>query len=295
MQMLCLPLLPPRPSALLPRWALALVSALVLTQALPAGANPLPAPQASPRLASPPAPAPIDSVPSWPSASTPALALEQLVSQWLVSRHGVDPSRVALAPLDARLQIQPCQSGLALDLPFTSTQTIRVRCVQPAWQLYMRNTAAPLSPARVVATGTPAPVVAPAAEEPAAMRMVVVATGLLQRGTRLNEAHLKLQEMPAKGLPSQVLEQLSDALQAEVVRDLMPGTPLRSQDIRPALLVRRGQMVMLSIGLSGDLQVKARLEALQDGRMGEQIRLKNRESGRQISGVVTGLNTVQAL
>jgi len=80
-----------------------------------------------------------------------------------------------------------------------------------------------------------------------------------------------------------------------VVRDLMPGTPLRSQDIRPALLVRRGQMVMLSIGLSGDLQVKARLEALQDGRMGEQIRLKNRESGRQISGVVTGLNTVQAL
>ena len=37
------------------------------------------------------------------------------------------------------------------------------------------------------------------------------------------------------------------------------------------------------------------VEALQDGRMGEQVRLKNTESGRQISGVVVGPNLVRGL
>jgi len=38
-----------------------------------------------------------------------------------------------------------------------------------------------------------------------------------------------------------------------------------------------------------------RAEALQDGRMGEQVKLKNPESGRQISGVVVGPNLVRGL
>jgi len=37
------------------------------------------------------------------------------------------------------------------------------------------------------------------------------------------------------------------------------------------------------------------VEAQQDGHMGEQIRLKNTESGRLLSGVVTGPNAVRAL
>jgi flagella basal body P-ring formation protein FlgA len=282
MQMLCLPFLPLRSSA-----GRSLGLALAVTLAWPLGswATPPSAAQSALPLAASSTEAPL----SWPVASTPALALQQLVSQWLGSRYKLDPAAVVLAPLDARLQIKPCQSGLTLDLPFANAQTVRVRCEQPVWQLYMRSTTARQSPAPAAETPAAAP------EVQAQTRQVVVSTGLLQRGTRLTEAHLKQVELPVKGLPTQVIEQLSDALQAEVVRDLMPGTPLRSQDIRPALLVRRGQMVMISIGLGSGMQVQARLEALQDGRMGEQIRLKNRESGRQISAVVTGLNTAQAL
>jgi flagella basal body P-ring formation protein FlgA len=36
-----------------------------------------------------------------------------------------------------------------------------------------------------------------------------------------------------------------------------------------------------------------RAEALQDGGLGEQIRLKNVESGRSLSGVITGPNTAK--
>jgi flagella basal body P-ring formation protein FlgA len=80
-----------------------------------------------------------------------------------------------------------------------------------------------------------------------------------------------------------------------MARDVRPGTPLNRQDLRPTVLVKRGQMVLLSVGQSAGFQISARVEALQDGRFGEQIQLKNRESGRQLSGQVMGPNRVQGL
>jgi flagella basal body P-ring formation protein FlgA len=37
------------------------------------------------------------------------------------------------------------------------------------------------------------------------------------------------------------------------------------------------------------------MEAMQDGRMGEQVKLKNPDSGKQVSGVVTGPNAAKGL
>jgi len=84
-------------------------------------------------------------------------------------------------------------------------------------------------------------------------------------------------------------------LHAEVVRDLMSGAPLRSSDIRRATMVRQGQLVTMVVGEKSTFQVVSRVEALQDGRMGEQVRLRNTESGRVISGIVSGPNLVKGL
>jgi flagella basal body P-ring formation protein FlgA len=102
-------------------------------------------------------------------------------------------------------------------------------------------------------------------------------------------------EVDALGLPVQVLEQVSQVLHAELARDVRADTPLRSQDIRPTVLVKRGQMVLMSIGQAQGFQISARVEALQDGRYGEQIKLKNRDSGRMLTGLVKGPNQVQGL
>jgi flagella basal body P-ring formation protein FlgA len=96
-------------------------------------------------------------------------------------------------------------------------------------------------------------------------------------------------------MPVNVLEHVSQVLHAEVVRDVRPDTPLRSQDIRPTVLVKRGQMVLMSIGQAQGFQISARVEAQQDGRYGEQIKLKNRDSGRLLTGLVKGPNQVQGL
>jgi flagella basal body P-ring formation protein FlgA len=51
-------------------------------------------------------------------------------------------------------------------------------------------------------------------------------------------------------------------------------------------------MVQILIGQGQGFQIAARVEALQDGRFGEQIKLKNPESGRILSGVVRGPGAV---
>ena len=233
--------------------------------------------------------------------ASPAMALKNAVVDWVAQTQSVAPESVELAPLDSRLQVKACTSPLAMDLPFASPDTIRVRCVQPAWQLYVRVSV----PGRVATSGSakaeptkaePAKA-EPAKAEPAPveMRQVLVAAGSLQRGMRLTAAHVRLAEVDATRMPVNVLDQVSQVLHAELVRDLRPDTPLRSHDIRPTVLVKRGQMVLLSIGQAQGFQISARVEAMQDGRYGEQIKLKNRDSGRMLTGLVKGPNQVQGL
>jgi flagella basal body P-ring formation protein FlgA len=130
---------------------------------------------------------------------------------------------------------------------------------------------------------------------PVDKRQVLVAAVPLQRGMILTEAHVRLAPVDTSSMPVNVLEQVSQILHSEVVRDVRPDTPLRSQDIRPTVLVKRGQMVLMSVGQAQGFQISARVEAQQDGRYGEQIKLKNRDSGRMLTGLVKGPNQVLGL
>ena len=217
------------------------------------------------------------------SRPAPEAALQDGVKGWVAEQQKVPAERVELLPFDPRLRIQACDAALQFDQPFSSPETVRVRCPQPVWQLFAR---VQLRQGRMNAgTAQGEPTSAP----PAARVPVVVATSVVPRGTVLTEAHVRLAPVDTPSVGSPAFEKVSDVMHAEVLRDLRPGTPIRSQDVRPALLVRRGQMVLLTVG-QGGFMISARLEALQDGRMGEQIQLRNRESGRIMTGVVKGPN-----
>jgi flagella basal body P-ring formation protein FlgA len=56
-------------------------------------------------------------------------------------------------------------------------------------------------------------------------------------------------------------------------------------------------MILLSVGVSaaGGFAITARVESLQDGKIGDQVRLKNLDSGRLITGIVTGPNAARGL
>ena len=226
--------------------------------------------------------------------------MQAQVRQWMAQTSGGNPDDVQIAPMDNRVQVLPCERALWMDHPFASRETLRVRCpavagtasqnanAVPVWQLYLR----------IVSVGAAAPVrsAGPVVAGPAS-KMVVVRQ-LLQRGTILMPEMLQEVDAPATvngQVDATQLTSLKDAAMAELVRDMPAGTPLRSHDIRRAVLVKMGQQVMMTVGSGADFQIRVRVEALQDGRMGEQVKLKNTESGRNMSGVVTGPNAVKGL
>lgn len=207
------------------------------------------------------------------------------VRQWVAQTQNTSPAQVEIAPLDGRVQVQSCPQPLAMDLPFASRETVRVRCTQPPWQLYLR-----------VLSGGSGPVDAiPNSADASAMRQTVVTRHLIQRGTRLLPAMLEQVTLPALGMDINAVASLQDLLHGEVVRDIPAGQVLRSHDIRRSVLVKQGQSALMVVGQNSGFQITVRVEALQDGRMGEQIRLKNPDSGRLLTGTVTGPNAVRGL
>jgi flagella basal body P-ring formation protein FlgA len=227
------------------------------------------------------------------------------VGNWMQQTQQLAAGQFDFVPLDSRVKVQPCDRPLVMDLPFGTKETVRVRCLgTSSWQLYLRatikaQTAKPFPPAAPAAAPAPAAVAATppkiASSSAASRRKVVVGTQFLRAGTVLSAAMLEETEQVAAGVDNSLLGSIKDLENAEVVRDIPAGTALRSSDVRRALMVKQGQLVMLTISKGNSFAIVARVEALQDGRLGDQIRLKNPESGRLLSGVVTGPNAARGL
>lgn len=218
--------------------------------------------------------------------TSPEEALQRGVKKWVSEQQKTPVDALEMAPLDTRLKLQSCAVPMVFDTPFSSLETVRVRCSQPVWQLYVKVSNR-LTPKAVIATARDS---APVKEVP---RKVLVATGVLPRGTVLNETHVALADADTSAVGSPAFEAVAEVMYSELVRDLRPGQPIRVQDVRPAVLVKRGQQVLLSVGEAKGFQITARVEALQDGRLGEKIQLKNSESGKILTGVVKGPSAVQ--
>ena len=122
-----------------------------------------------------------------------------------------------------------------------------------------------------------------------------MARQLLRAGSLVTADMLVEVDQPATGLDGQVLRTIKEAENSEAVREIAAGVALRSYDLRRALLVKTGKIVQLTITQAGGFSISARVEALQDGRLGDQVRLKNLESGRLVTGVVTGPNAASGL
>lgn len=217
-------------------------------------------------------------------AKTPAeQALAKAVVSW---GHNNLPNQPALtlAALDERIMVPTCERALNVDAPFGHAANLRVRCPQPSWQLFVRTQSAQALTEKAAE---------PVQAEPA--QWVVTANQHLTRGTRLTPAMLSLRPATKQTPTHTALKSLEQAVHAELVRDIAAGSAVRRHDVRAAVLVKRGAMVLMSLGSASGLQISVRLKAQADARMGEQVKLKNIESGREITAKVIGLNEAVAL
>jgi flagella basal body P-ring formation protein FlgA len=237
-------------------------------------------------------------------SASPAETMAEQVKQWLSQTHSVNSKEVTIAPLDERLKVQACAKPLTVDHPFQSKETVRVRCSEPTWQLYLQvklpnsgfvaaNSSNGTTNNSNVSTNNSN---GATVQNPSVVpKTVVVARRLIQRGSILQPDMLEVVQASPGNADTQLLSSLKDAQNAELTRDIAAGQALRISDIRRAVMVKQGQSVMFSVGNGKEFQISIRMEAMQDGRLGEQVKLKNPESGRQVSGVVSGLNSAKGL
>jgi flagella basal body P-ring formation protein FlgA len=221
-------------------------------------------------------------------AATPQEQMHAALTDWVGAQNGVPASQVQVMPLDARVAVQPCAAGFSFDYPFVNRENVRVRCLKPNWQLFVKvgftgNASQPAAAATVKA------------QQAAEIRQVVVAATNLSAGQILQRESLKLERLDAEKVSSTHYLDPNGLEGQEVVRAVRAGDPIRLSDLRPAVLIRRGEQVMLTVGSPQTFEISVKAEAMQDGKMGEQIKLRNLESGRTLSGVVSGKGTAKGL
>jgi flagella basal body P-ring formation protein FlgA len=217
--------------------------------------------------------------------TTPLQSLELQAKQWAAQQPNLRGKDLSVAPIDPRITVQNCQQLLQFDQPFPGQTAVRVRCMLPSWQLFIN-----LAPSGQAGAGPARP---NGAAGPPVTQKVLVAKEILKRGTVLSPGMFTVTEQPPAGMETQLIQDPALIANMELVRDLLPGTPLRTYDVKNAVMVKRGQEVLVTAGAGQGFLITVKAEAQQDAGMGETIRLKNAESGRFMSAEVTGPGTAK--
>lgn len=121
---------------------------------------------------------------------------------------------------------------------------------------------------------------------------VVVVKQNLPNGALIEESHLTLEKRELSRLPQDVVHEFSEALGKETRMSLKVGTVLRKSHLAERQVVRRNQEVEI-IARGMNFEVKAKGIAMQNGRLGEYIRVKNISSQKIIQAKVTGEGKVE--
>ncbi|MCH8506446.1 MAG: flagellar basal body P-ring formation protein FlgA [Ectothiorhodospiraceae bacterium] len=185
---------------------------------------------------------------------------------------GHDRADVEIGRLDPRLRLQKCETPLeAFRSPGQQNggrTTIGVRCASPRpWTIYVS--------ARVNSYA-----------------QVYTTARSLGRGERIREGDLRLLEANVGNLSQGYYTELDQLLGMEVRRPSRPGEVLTPSMVAAPRLVTRGQTVTV-LADAGAARVTMQGTAMEDGGLGDRIRVKNPRSERVIEGEITGEGRVR--
>ncbi len=121
----------------------------------------------------------------------------------------------------------------------------------------------------------------------------LIAQTTLTRGQLLSSGNALIEEYFGR-LPADALVSDSNLDQLEVTRTIQAGNLLRMSDVKVAALIKKGDMVTLSVG-GGPLLITVSMQALEGGKLGEQVQLLNPESGDTVEAIVSGTRKARGL
>ena len=173
--------------------------------------------------------------------------------------------------VDPRLRLAPCNQPVGVTFqsdPQNSTRvTLQASCTgKRPWRLYLN--AEIRIKAKAYVTSTP-----------------------LARGTRLTADMVSKRLVVINQTPQSLFQTTDGLLGMELVRPVGADTLLTASLITAPNVVGRGDRVIINAKI-GSIIVSTRGTALSDGRMGQQILVRNARSRRTVRAVVTGSDSV---
>lgn len=123
-------------------------------------------------------------------------------------------------------------------------------------------------------------------------RTALVATRRLSRGEALDLNAFQIQTVDALRLPAAVIDPEGDLGALELVLPVKPGQALTQREVGERPLVRKGAVVEVQVQ-RGPLSIRTQALALENGRAGEFISLRNLQSRRDFKAEVIHENQVR--
>jgi flagella basal body P-ring formation protein FlgA len=198
--------------------------------------------------------------------------LEAAVTSHLENNKIEGRTEIKVADLDPRLVLRACDNELVARLESPAQPigrvTVRVRCegISP-WTVFV--------PARV-----------------SLYRNVVAITRPLKRESVLSSEDITLLEKDVGYLTQGYLTSLDQALGKKLTRSVLSDQILLPNQLEQAEIIRKGDQVTIN-AKSGSVVVRMPGEALSDGALDQQIRIKNLSSKRVIRARVVGAGIVE--
>lgn len=198
--------------------------------------------------------------------------LEFTVEDYLATTQTPGRYEIQVNQLDPRLRMPMCDRELTASLESPAQPigrvTVKVRCDGASpWTVFV--------PAQVKL-----------------FREVVVVTRPLKRTGIIGYDDVAMRERDISMITQSYLTSLDQALGQKLTRPMVADQVITLVHLEQAEVVRKGDQVVISAS-SGGLNVKMPGEALSNGGMSEQIRVKNLNSNRVIKARVTAPGQVE--
>ena len=178
-------------------------------------------------------------------------------------------TQVTTLDLDSRIADRYCENALQLNTPseppFNRQVTVQLSCEDlQGWSQYVHVRIVELAP-------------------------MVVASEHLSRGEVIQAHHLSVEMKPKHFVRVQHVQDTQHLIGSRSKRNIRSGLPIVLSQI---CMVCKGDSVSIVATIRG-LKIKTSGLALEDGTLGEQVRVKNAKSGKVLNARVDGVESVQ--
>jgi flagella basal body P-ring formation protein FlgA len=123
-------------------------------------------------------------------------------------------------------------------------------------------------------------------------REVVVTTRSMRRGNLLESDALMVEERDITRLKHGWFDSLDELLDLQSARPIGVGQTVSHRHVQPVPVVHRGDDISMAV-TTGTMSLLATGIALQDGGIGERIRVRNIESGKVVFGEILDAGTIR--